>query len=236
MNNHIEPIKRMRLSEEILKKLKSMIMDGTLKAGEQLPPERELAELFNVSRASIREALRVLETLGFLEVKVGVTGGTYVKKISIEGLIDPFAEILGSEKELILEMLEFRGILETEIARKAAVRRTDEDLERLEKSISIMSEELGRGDIGLEGDTAFHEALAIASHNRVFQQTLALAKGLLRKTRQTSLSLKNQPVESLKAHKAILRAVRNGDAELAVKYMTKHLEKAQENAKLLNFK
>jgi len=190
--------------------------------------------MFNVSRASIREGLRILETLGFLDIRVGVAGGIHIKKISIESLIDPFAEILGTEKELIMEMLEFRQILETEIARKAAVRRTDADLELLAKSISVMNEELENGGIGLEGDMAFHEALAIASHNRVFLHTLALAKSLLRKTRQTSLSLKGQPAGSLKAHKAILRAVSNGDAELAAEYMMKHLEKAQENAIQLN--
>jgi len=124
--------------------------------------------MFQVSRASIREALRILEAMGFIEARVGVGGGTYVKAISIEGLLNPFSEILGCEKELIVEMIEFRRILEVEIARKAAQKRTDEDLARLEASIELMAQEIENGDIGLKGDTAFHEALAAASHNRVF--------------------------------------------------------------------
>lgn len=84
MDQKIESIKKRRLSEEVLKKLQFMIIDGTYKTGDQLPSERELAELFQVSRASIREALRVLETLGFLDSRVGIAGGTFVKKISID--------------------------------------------------------------------------------------------------------------------------------------------------------
>ncbi|MCD6397239.1 MAG: FadR family transcriptional regulator, partial [Spirochaetaceae bacterium] len=128
MDNKIEPIKKRRLSEEVLRKLQSMIIDGTYKTGDQLPSERELSELFQVSRASVREALRVLGTLGFLDSRVGIGGGTFVKKISIDALLNPFSEILGNEKELIIEMFEFRRILETEIARLAALRRTEEDL------------------------------------------------------------------------------------------------------------
>jgi len=110
----IEPIKRTRLSEEVLKRLQKMIIEGSLKPGDQLPCERELAEMFQVSRASIREALRILEAMGFIEARVGVGGGTYVKAISIEGLLNPFSEILGCEKELIVEMIEFRRVLEVE--------------------------------------------------------------------------------------------------------------------------
>ncbi|MCK5200954.1 MAG: FadR family transcriptional regulator, partial [Spirochaetales bacterium] len=148
MDNKIEPIKKRRLSEEVLKKLQSMIIDGTYKTGDQLPSERELSELFQVSRASIREALRVLGTLGFLDSRVGVGGGTFVKKISIDALINPFSEILGNEKELIIEMLEFRRILETEIARLAALRRTEEDIARMESSLDLMREDIKNGGIG----------------------------------------------------------------------------------------
>lgn len=226
----IEPIKRTRLSEEVLKRLQKMIIEGSLKPSDQLPCERELAEMFGVSRASIREALRILEAMGFIEAKVGVGGGTYVKAISIEGLLNPFSEILGCEKELIVEMIEFRRVLEVEIARKAAQKRTDEDLARLEASIELMAQEIENGDIGLKGDNAFHEALALASHNRVFEQMLSMAKSLLCKTKKSSLQIEGQPPESLRAHKAILEAVKKQDTESAAKYMAKHLARAKELA------
>ena len=230
MDQKIEPIKKRRLSEEVLKKLQSMIIDGTYKAGDQLPSERELSELFQVSRASIREALRVLETLGFLDSRVGIAGGTFVKKISIDALIDPFSEILGNEKELIIEMLDFRRILETEIARLAALKRTEEDIVLMRESLSLMRKDIDSGGIGIEGDTSFHDALASASHNSVFKKMLSMAKGLLLKTRQTTLQLKGQPEKSIKDHLKILSAVEKGDSELSSKLMLEHLVKAQKNA------
>lgn len=226
----IEPIKRTRLSDEVLKRLQKMIIEGNYKPGDQLPCERDLSEMFKVSRASIREALRILETLGFIEAKVGVAGGTYVKDISIEGLLNPFSEILGCEKEIIIEVIELRRVLEVEIARKAALRRTDDDIAKIDASLVLMSKEIQEGGIGIKGDIAFHEALAAASHNRVFEKTLAMAKGLLCKTKKSSLQIEGQPEESVRAHKAIIRAVKKQESELAAKYMAKHLERAQELA------
>ena len=235
MDNKIEPIKKRRLSEEVLKELQSMIIDGTYKTGDQLPSERELSELFQVSRASIREALRVLGTLGFLDSRVGVGGGTFVKKISIDALINPFSEILGNEKELIIEMLEFRRILETEIARLAALRRTEEDIARMESSLDLMREDIKNGGIGIEGDTAFHDALAAACKNNVFEKMLLMAKGLLVKTRQTTLKLKGQPEKGLQDHIKIFNAVKKGDSKLSLKLMMEHIVKAQADAAGKNF-
>ena len=228
MDNKIEPIKKSRLSEEVLKRLQSMIIDGTFKTGDQLPSERELSELFQVSRASIREALRILETLGFLDARVGVGGGTFVKKVSIDALINPFSEILGNEKELIIEMLEFRRILETEIARLAALRRTEEDLTKIGESINLMREDINNGGIGIEGDTAFHDALAAACYNSVFEKMLSMAKVLLVKTRQTTLQMKGEPEKGLQDHIEIFNAVKKGDSELSLKLMMEHIVKAQE--------
>jgi len=191
MNNKIEPIKKSRLSEKVLKRLRTMIIDGTFKTADQLPSERELSELFQVSRASIREALRVLETLGFLDARIGVGGGTFVKKISIDALINPFSEILGNEKELIIEMFEFRRILETEIARLAALLRTEEDIASMESSIDLMREDITDGGIGVESDTSFHNAIAVASHltfsTLAFTYIVAVTIGIYSAVRQYSI-------------------------------------------------
>ncbi|HAK47584.1 MAG TPA: hypothetical protein DCO79_16890 [Spirochaeta sp.] len=226
----IEPIKKSRLSEEVLKRLQSMILDGTFSTGDQLPSERELAEQFQVSRASIREALRVLETLGFLYSKVGVGGGTFVQKVSIEALLNPFSEILGNEKQVIIEMLEFRKLLETEIARLAAERHTDDDLINIEKSLNEMRSDIAAGGIGVAGDTAFHDALATACHNSVFENMLSMAKGLLVKTRQTTLQIDGQPEKSLSDHIEIFNAIKDRDMVLSEELMLNHILKAQKNA------
>ena len=229
MKPQIEPIRKSRLFEEVLKRLQRMIINGTYKVGEQLPSERELSEQFQVSRASIREALRVLEALGFLQSQVGSCGGTIVQEVSIEALLNPFSEILANEQQVIIEMLEFRKLLETEIAKLAAERRSEHDLSIIEKSVYKMRADIASGGIGVEGDTAFHDSLAMAAHNTVFQKMLSLAKNLLIKTCQTTLKIEGQPGKSLKDHIKIFNAIKDGDAELSEELMLDHILKAQRN-------
>ena len=230
MEPRIEPIRKSRLSEEVLKRLQSMIINGTFKEGDQLPSERELSQQFQVSRASIREALRILEALGFLRYQVGAAGGIFVNKVSIEALLNPFSEILAGEQAVIMEMLEFRKLLETEIAGLAAERRTEKDLSAIASSIERMRSDIASGGIGIEGDTAFHDALAVAARNSVFEKMLSLARNLLIKSRETTLLLKGQPEKSLKDHIGIFNAVKDGKSELAEELMLEHLLKAQKNA------
>ena len=226
----IEPIKKSRLSAEIQQKIQSLIIDGTYLPGERLPSERELADQFQVSRASVREALRILENLGYLEVRVGITGGTFVRQITIDNVLDPFTEILGNEEDLVLEMIEFRKILETEYARIAAGTRTEDDLLRMQGSLDLETREIEDGDLGLQGDRAFHEAVARATQNSVFEKMLAMAKGLLEKTRETTLKTPGQPLRGLADHKKIYAAIANGDGDQAAALMMDHLQKAYENA------
>jgi len=191
----IEPIKKSRLSEHVGNILLQMIKDKVFKPGDQLPSERELAEQFQVSRASIREALKIMEKTGYLESRVGVGGGTFVREITLDTIIDPFAEFLESEDNMVMEMLDFRLIIETEFA-------------RIELDIAA-------GGIGLAGDNGFHEAVARATHNNVFEKMLQMSKTLLNKTRETTLRLKNQPKSSLSDHRAIYQAIEEGNGDKA---------------------
>ena len=124
----LEPIKRSRLYEDVIKQIMNLIKNGILKPGDQLPTERELSEQLKVSRTSIREALRSMEMAGFLESRVGAGGGTYIKEVTIDSIISPFADMLSIHNVSVLELLEVRLILETEVARLAALRRTEDDL------------------------------------------------------------------------------------------------------------
>jgi len=229
MGNRIEPIKKSRVSDEVLRQLQGLIKNGTYKPGDQLPSERDLSLQFRISRVSIREALRILENLGYLESRVGVGGGNFVREITIDSIINPFADFLGTEKKLILEILEYRLVLETEIARIAAVRRTDKDLERIRLVLVQMDAEIEKGEIGIQGDAAFHEAVAMATHNEFFVKMSTLAKALLNKTRETTLKLKGQPRLSLADHNQIYEAIKTGDPDLSADKMRTHLNKAREN-------
>lgn len=211
-------------------RIKTAIKNGTYKPGDQLPNERDLAEQLQVSRASVREALRTLGNMGFIESQVGVNGGTYVKEITIDGIIDPVSDMLGSEHRIILEMLDFRLVIETEYARIAAEQRSSEDLEKIRESLILMEQEVENNEIGLGGDNAFHEAIALATHNSVFLKMLLVSKSLLSRTRETTLSIKGQPKMSVEDHWKIYQAIEAGNPDEAATQMRTHLIKAQKNA------
>lgn len=229
MDKTITPIKKTRVSDEVFKQLYAMIRNGTYQTGDSLPNERVLSEQFQVSRASVREALRTLETMGMIESLVGVSGGNFVKKVDIETIISPFIDFIHSEQQTLLEIMEYRLVLETEIARIAAERRTDDDLIRIRKSLELMEQSVKEGGIGLLGDNTFHEEISRATHNQMFVHMLSVAKTLLSKTRETSLSLKGVPETGIKHHWAIFRAIEAGDPEKAANAMRNHLVVAQKN-------
>ena len=104
----LAPIRSTRIYQEIVRQVKTMIAEGRLKSGDRLPPERELAEKFVVSRTSVREALRALESLGLLEIRPGE--GTFVREVSVETLIEPLALVMASQREAIGERSEERRV------------------------------------------------------------------------------------------------------------------------------
>ncbi len=229
MDQKITPIKRKRVSEEVFRQLFDMINDHIYSPGDQLPSERELAERFKVSRASVREAVKTLETMGLIESSVGVGGGNFVKEVSLETMISPFASFLDHKKNLLVEMMEYRLVLETEIARLAAERRNDEDLKKIEASVEAMRKEVADGGLGLSGDNMFHEYVASATHNQVFVHMQELAKTLLEKTRESSLSVKGIPQRGIEQHRRIFEAIRAGSPKAAAEAMHEHITEAMIN-------
>ncbi len=232
----LEPIKRTRLYESVAKQIKTLIKNGTLKVGDQLPSERELAERLNVSRTSIREALRALEMAGYLESRVGVSGGTFVKETSIEQIVEPFTIALVRHKNFILDILEVRMILENEIAKLAAQRRTEEDLKLISDSLEFMKKEVAEGKIGLEGDNVFHESVAKATHNSVLLKVMDMWRNLTSDTRRATLELPGQPQKTLEDHKKIFEAIKEANPTKAAEAMRVHLTKAIKNVEAGNKK
>src|SRR5438132_9065097 len=116
----IAPIKSTRIYQEIVRQVKAMIAEGRLKSGDQLPPERDLAEKFVVSRTSVREALRALESLGLVEIRPGE--GTFVREVSVEWLIEPLARVMASQRVEGGERCGARTVLEPGIAALPASR------------------------------------------------------------------------------------------------------------------
>src|SRR5215217_322795 len=129
----IEPIRRVKLYEEVASRTRDLIVSGELKPGQALPSERKLAEQFRVGRTVIREAIRQLEVSGLVESRHG--GGNYVREVTVEHLVAPIATVLNGMVHLREELVDARLLFEPQMARAAATRATPEDLRGLEDII-----------------------------------------------------------------------------------------------------
>src|SRR5215475_10055277 len=134
------PIKSTRIYEEIVRQVKQLIAEGKLKSGDQLPPERDLAEKFMVSRTSVREALRALQSRGLVDIRAGE--GAFVRDISVETLIEPLALVILPHREAVGELFEARRLLEPAIAALAARRATAEELGEMERILEAQAKEV----------------------------------------------------------------------------------------------
>jgi GntR family transcriptional repressor for pyruvate dehydrogenase complex len=217
----VEPIKSTRIYEEIVRQIKALVREGRLKSGDRLPPERDLAERFKVSRASVREALRALESLGLIEIRPG--GGTFVREISVESLIEPLALVILTQREAVGELFEARRILEPPIAGLAARRATREEISEMERILEEQAKEVAAGRTGLAQDAAFHAAIASSAHNRAITRIVNALMDLLSQSREESLQTPGRPTRSHEDHRKILDAIQRRDGPGAHRAMLDHL-------------
>ena len=216
-----------RLYESVIDQIMDLAKRSELKPGDKLPPERELAEKLSISRNSLREAFRVLESRGLIKSKAG--GGRYIREIRKNGYSNTENIILSLEKSSILELLEARELFEAKIVKIAAQRATIEDTELIEQVLNKMSEEeeLKYGK-ETESDTEFHLAIAKASHNFVFTNIIRLHLDLLKGTREKTQQIPGRREERWREHQAILQAIKEHDTKKAGEAMLKHLRNVRE--------
>jgi GntR family transcriptional repressor for pyruvate dehydrogenase complex len=217
----IAPIRSTRIYEEIVRQVKAMIAEGRLKSGDRLPPERDLAAKFVVSRTSVREALRALESLGFIEIRPGE--GTFVREVSVEALIEPMALALAAQREAIAELFEARRVLEPAIAALAAERATPEEVEDLQRILEEQAKAVAAGETGLAQDAAFHTAIAGAARNRAISRIVHSIMDLLTQSREESLHTPGRPTRSHQDHRRVLQAIVRRQPAAAHQAMLEHL-------------
>lgn len=154
-----------RISDAIAASLEKRILEGSLKAGDRLPPERELAVDLGVSRPSLREAIQKLASKGMLQSRQG--GGTYVTDRLDAAFYEPWEQMLTSHPNLREDLLEFRRMIEGQTAEWAAERCTAADLERLTQAYDALQAGFASGNPAqrAEADIAFHQVIAEAAHN-----------------------------------------------------------------------
>ena len=225
----ISPVKKMKMSEQILEQLRTMIQEGEFPPETKLPSENELAKMFGVSRAPVREAISVLVASGLVESRQG--GGSYVNKVLLVNMLDTVAlEMISAEE--IYNLLELRTVIETEAAAFAATRHTSEDLLRIKAAldkfaITIQDDQ----EIGHEADFLFHEEIVAASKNSFIIQTVSNLRDLYKKTLNFSLKqnigLSRKRQQVYEEHLAIYEALEKRDAKAAAFYMKRHLINAR---------
>jgi GntR family transcriptional repressor for pyruvate dehydrogenase complex len=216
-----ETIRKNKVYEEVAKQIERLILQK-LRPGDKLPAERELAEMFGVSRSSIRDAMRSLELVGLVEPRQGA--GTVVREVSNDSLLTPLSNVIANKRQLVGELLDFRKMLEPPLAARAAAHASADEITEMEEILRRQSEKLSRGDLAIEEDSEFHYAVAMASGNSVVLKVLDVVMDLLRETRARSLQRAGRPQKSVAGHKRILAAIKRHDAGAAEAAMRQHLK------------
>jgi GntR family transcriptional repressor for pyruvate dehydrogenase complex len=218
---NILPVRRMRVPEEIVDQIRGLVASGDLRPGDQLPSERELAERFQVSRASIREALTALQVLGLLE-RSRTGGGLAARGNHVWFTIAPLSTYLATRSHII-EQIEVRRMIEPEMGRLAAERASADDLVRMEQCLVDMEADLDAGGLGAEADTAFHAAVAATTGNELLSSIVQLIGDAIRAHREL-LQTPEGARESLVEHREILQAIRRGDGDAAYQGTRRHID------------
>lgn len=220
------PIQSERIYEQIVSQIEGQIVSGALKVGDKLPPERELAEQFQVSRSAVREAVKTLQKKGLVEVLPG--RGTFVtnaiSKATSESLELMMRMTTGIERGFS-ELFELRNTLEPDMAFLAAMRATAEDIGSMTKAVETMDASMNDMDAYIAADNLFHQALAKATHNTLFASLLEPIMGLLTEQRKSNfLAGVQSPQRAQHYHKKILNAITQHNPDKAKKAMRSHLE------------
>jgi GntR family transcriptional repressor for pyruvate dehydrogenase complex len=222
-----EKLQHKRIHEEVVEMIVQRIRSGTLAVGHKLPPERVLAEEMGVSRTSLREALRALESMGYIYSVTG--GGNYVNSVSIGHVLSPLAAMVAQDEKLATDIIDVRLHLEVHMAALAAKNATKQQLSRIYSAIINMQAEVEEGGSGIQGDNQFHQEIANASQNKAFAIIVELIGELLAESRKATLSIPGQPIKTIEDHISIFEAIRNRDEKKAGEAMRNHLQKAQTN-------
>ncbi len=226
VKDELEPVRKTRVYEEVAAQIERLIADGRLRIGDRLPPERELAERFGVSRTSVRDAIRVLELMGLVEPRQGE--GTVVRDLSPDSLVNPLASLLTRNRALLADLLDVRKMIEPGLAARAAVHASEKDLATLDRIFARQRDKIQQGQLAIDEDSEFHYAIATATSNRVILRVLDVLMDLLRESRERSLQVVGRLQRSLDGHRRILDAIRRRDASAAEAAMRQHLDEIED--------
>lgn len=233
MNTIYSQIKPHKITEEIVQQIKSLIKDGKLRPGEKLPPERTLSDFLGVGRSSLREAINILETLGFVEIKK--RKGIFIRTVSSPIIFDPLRQILEEDRRKLYELYELRKDIELASIYMAAKLWTKTDLAKIRKFLKKMEEDAENSHLSLSDDVEFHLSLAEATHNwlrvHILKNIFDLAADYMGIIVQNIIEEKTSIFSVLDHHKRIFQAIQKKDQEGARVIMNEHLTWVEEKWK-----
>ena len=225
----LRAIKKTRIHEEVFSQIHELIKEGRFKGRDQLPSERELAETFKVSRTSVREALRALETQGLVVSRTGT--GNFVADLPMESLIGPLARLLIDEKKALADVFEMRKLIEPHIAALAAERATKSNVAQMKKIVAKQVEAVHRGETGVEADAELHFAIGHATQNHALQKLVSGLMEMLSPSREESLQTDKRRESSIETHRRIIAAIEKHDKLRARSEMLRHIEQVEESVR-----
>ncbi len=216
--------KRFKAYEAIADQLLQEITAKIYPVGTRLPAERELSERFSVSRTTVREAIRYLESIGCVETRAGA--GTFVKRQDIRQIATSISATFLQGSALNCDLLEVRMLLDTEIATLVASRRTAEQLQALKQNVEDMQNDIEAGGSGAQYfDEAFHLLLAKATNNAVLSSLAEMCAGIYSYTVNLSHEVSGMPHSGLSQHQEIVTAIENRDVKKTRMLMKQHILK-----------
>lgn len=220
-------------SERIVGQIKSLILEGKLKQGDKLPPERELAEILNVSRTSVREAIKTLSAMGLVVIRKG--HGVFITQANLESVINRMGDALFISRDEIEQLFEVRKVLETQAAEWAAQRATEEEIFHINSLVleakAACEQPDAKAEVMAGYDKAFHNAVIKASHNSIVGM---LNNGLLEalaKVRAKTMKVPGRLIQSILDHEEIAKAIMSRDGQRAKKAMYAHIESVEKSIK-----
>jgi GntR family transcriptional repressor for pyruvate dehydrogenase complex len=221
MQSLLKEIRKEKIFEDIVKQIQELIKSGDLKAGDRLPAERDMARIFRVSRSSVREALRVLESAGLIRSRIG--DGTYVEAPFLQNLNGSLAALRPARRETLMEIASVRGRLEPQLALLAAERATAEDRARLRALFERQEQKIDDRRQFVSLSNSFHLCIAEVARSPVFLQFYTSLLGLIVQFQEGLTTKPAQAAAALQGHRSILEAIERRDPYAARAAMANHL-------------
>jgi GntR family transcriptional repressor for pyruvate dehydrogenase complex len=226
LKGSMPPIDRAGITELVVQRIKELLAQGELKAGSRLPPERELADMLNISRPSLRTALKALSVMGIIRAKPGA--GTYIAESLPEVFTEPMHFMTLINNTSAEELFEARRIIEAGLAELAAERASTDDIQSLVKEIEGMRAAMDDPETFLKHDVRFHQVMAHAADNKLMSGVMDTIAQLLFHIRRQSVAQASDLDEAIDWHQKITDAIRKHEPRRAKDMLSGHLRAAQE--------